>query len=212
MLQAKLGRQQLSFTWKDIPAGSTAVKKNLSRRRPANPRRLEKKRISSLQPGTLSTFQPKAAHTAPTAPLFLHHTRIDKYAIEKVGINGQWRNKLFFIVIHRFSLVKAAMNNPGLCKSRINCLTGFDQCAKVLSKRIYDSKLGNEKNIGCLIVNYKTRRRSDTLKGSQRMGEGRIFLKTCRASLFNDDLSNEPNFCWIHLAVPLISRQTVKSS
>jgi hypothetical protein len=102
------------------------------------------------------------------------------------------------------------MNNPGLCKSRINCLTGFDQCAKVLSKRIYDSKLGNEKNIGCLIVNYKTRRRSDTLKGSQRMGEGRIFLKTCRASLFNDDLSNEPNFCWIHLAVPLISRKTVK--
>ncbi len=31
--------------------------------------------------------------------------------------------------------------------------------------------------------------------------EGRlIFLKTFRASLFNDDLSNEPNFGRIHLA------------
>ena len=59
VLQTKRGRQQLSFTCRDIPAGSTAVSKNLSRRRPANPRRLEKKRISSLQPGTLSTFQPK---------------------------------------------------------------------------------------------------------------------------------------------------------
>ncbi len=32
------------------------------------------------------------------------------------------------------------------------------------------------------------------------MGGGRIFLKTFRASLFNDDLSNEPNFGRIHLA------------
>ncbi len=32
------------------------------------------------------------------------------------------------------------------------------------------------------------------------MGGGRIFLKTYRASLFNEDLSNEPNFGWIHLA------------
>jgi hypothetical protein len=45
------------------------------------------------------------------------------------------------------------------------------------------------------IVNYKTRiRRSNTLKGSQRMGDGQICLKTFRASLFNDALSNEPNF------------------
>jgi len=34
----------------------------------------------------------------------------------------------------------------------------------------------------------------------QRTGGGRIFLKTFRASLFNDDLSNEPNFGQIHLA------------
>jgi hypothetical protein len=35
-----------------------------------------------------------------------------------------------------------------------------------------------------------------TLKGSQRMGSRRIFLKKTEASLFNDDLSNEPNFGW----------------
>jgi hypothetical protein len=55
--------------------------------------------------------------------------------------------------------------------------------------------------IGCLIVNYKTKRRFDTLKGSQRMGDRRIFLKTFHSSLFNDDLTNEePNFGRIHLA------------
>jgi hypothetical protein len=44
VLQTKRGSQQLSFTCRDIPAGFTAVNKNLSRRRPANPRRFEKKR------------------------------------------------------------------------------------------------------------------------------------------------------------------------
>jgi hypothetical protein len=83
------------------------------------------------------------AHTAQTVPVVLHHTGIDKYAMKKLGINGQWRNKLLLIVIHRFSLVKAAMNAPHLCKSHKNCLSGFDQCAMVLSKRIYDSKLEN---------------------------------------------------------------------
>jgi hypothetical protein len=52
------------------------------------------------------------AHTDPPAPLVSHCTRIDKCAMEKFCINGQLRNKLFFIVIHRFSLVKAAMNAP----------------------------------------------------------------------------------------------------
>jgi len=32
------------------------------------------------------------------------------------------------------------------------------------------------------------------------MGGGRIFLKNHRASLFNEDLSNEHDFCRIHLA------------
>jgi len=39
-----------------------------------------------------------------------------------------------------------------------------------------------------------------TLKGSQRIADGQIFLKTLRASLFNDDHSIEPNFGRIHLA------------
>jgi hypothetical protein len=69
------------------------------------------------------------AHTAPTAPLVLHRTRIKKYATKKFIINGQWRNKLFLIVINRFPLVKAAMNAPRVCKSRKNCLTIIDQCA-----------------------------------------------------------------------------------
>jgi hypothetical protein len=38
------------------------------------------------------------------------------------------------------------------------------------------------------------------LKGSQRMGGGQIFLKTFRASLFTEDLSDEPNFSRIHIA------------
>jgi hypothetical protein len=59
------------------------------------------------------------AHTALTAPLVLHRTRIDeKGAMKKLGINCQLRNKLFLIVIHRFSLVNAAMNAPRLCKLR----------------------------------------------------------------------------------------------
>jgi hypothetical protein len=57
-------------------------------------------------------------HAALTAPLVLHHTSIDKCAMKKFGINGQLRNKLFLIVIHRFSLVKAAMNAPRICKMR----------------------------------------------------------------------------------------------
>jgi hypothetical protein len=49
-------------------------------------------------------------HTALTAPLILHRIRLDKCAMKKFGVYGQLRNKLFLIVIQRFSLVKAAMN------------------------------------------------------------------------------------------------------
>jgi hypothetical protein len=87
------------------------------------------------------------ARTALTAPLLLHCTTIGKYAMKKFGINGQCQNKKFLIVSHRFSLLKAAMNVPHLCKLRINCLTGFDQCAMMLSNGIYDSKLQNEKTL-----------------------------------------------------------------
>jgi hypothetical protein len=42
------------------------------------------------------------AHTALTSRLVFHRTRLDKCAMKK--FNGQLRNKLFLIVIHRFSL------------------------------------------------------------------------------------------------------------
>ncbi len=38
------------------------------------------------------------------------------------------------------------------------------------------------------------------LDGAARWGDGRIFPKNRRASSFNKDLSNEPNFGRIHLA------------
>ncbi len=43
-------------------------------------------------------------------------------------------------------------------------------------------------------------RNAVALQGFHRMGDGRIFSKNLRASLFNDDLSNEPNFGRIHLS------------
>jgi hypothetical protein len=58
------------------------------------------------------------AHTALTAPLVLHHTRIYKRAKKKIIFNGQRRNKHFFIVIYHFSLVKGTMNAARLCKLR----------------------------------------------------------------------------------------------
>jgi hypothetical protein len=36
--------------------------------------------------------------------------------MKKFGINGQLRNKLFFIVIYHSSLVKGAMNAARICK------------------------------------------------------------------------------------------------
>jgi hypothetical protein len=74
----------------------------------------------------------RKAHTAPIASLVLHRTRIEKYATKKFIINGQWRNKLFFIVINRSSLEKDTMNAPRVCKLRKNCLTVIDQCEIVL--------------------------------------------------------------------------------
>ncbi len=65
--------------------------------------------------------------------------------MKKFGINGQLPNKLFLIVIHRFSLAKAVMNAPCICKMRNG-------------------------------VKLK-RRRSKTLKDSQRTGGGADFSK-----------------------------------
>jgi hypothetical protein len=40
----------------------------------------------------------------------------------------------FFIDIHRFSLVKAAMNAPRLCKLRKDCFNGTGHVAMELAK------------------------------------------------------------------------------
>jgi hypothetical protein len=57
-------------------------------------------------------------HTALTVPLGLLRKMIDKCAMINFCINSQLRNKLFWIVNHRFSLVKAAVNAPRICKMR----------------------------------------------------------------------------------------------
>jgi hypothetical protein len=56
-----------------------------------------------------------------------------------------------------------------------------------LSKLFYNCKLKNKEALSYF-------------KGLSEDGGGRILLKTFRASLFNEDLSNEPNFGGIHLA------------
>jgi hypothetical protein len=58
------------------------------------------------------------AHTALTAPLVLHHTRIYKCAMKKFSFNGQMRNEPFLIVIYHSSLVRGAMNAARVCKLR----------------------------------------------------------------------------------------------
>jgi hypothetical protein len=58
------------------------------------------------------------AHSALTAPLVLHHTRIYKSAMKKSGFNSQMRNEPFLIVIYHSSRVKGAMNAARLCKLR----------------------------------------------------------------------------------------------
>jgi hypothetical protein len=40
---------------------------------------------------------------------------------------------------------------------------------------------------------------TESLKGSHRMDDGRIFLKNLSDTSFNKDLLNEPNFGLIHL-------------
>jgi hypothetical protein len=55
--------------------------------------------------------------------------------------------------------------------------------------------------IECKMGNYGTVRDGAlALKGSHSMGDGRIFLKSLSDASFNEDLWNEPNLDWIHLA------------
>ncbi len=138
------------------------------------------------------------AHSALTAPLVLHHTRIYKCAMKKFGFNSHMRNEPFLIVIYHSSLVKGAM------------LRAFVNCTMVLKKRLsffYFQWPKVDQMCNEYLRSYlnwwhnwqlKNRRRSHSLKGSHSMGDGRIFLKTHRDASFNKDLSNEPNFDRIH--------------
>jgi hypothetical protein len=71
------------------------------------------------------------AHTALTAPLVLHHTRIYKRAMKKIIFNGQLRNKHFLIVIYHSSLVKATMNAALVCKMhKTPSMSSFFNCQR----------------------------------------------------------------------------------
>jgi hypothetical protein len=65
------------------------------------------------------------AHTALTAPLVLHHTRIYKRGMKKIIINGRMGNTHFLIVIYHSSLVKATMN-------AVNCAMMLKKCLDFL--------------------------------------------------------------------------------
>jgi hypothetical protein len=117
---------------------------------------------------------------------------------KKIIINGQLRNKHFFIVMYHSSLVEPLW-----------MLRAFVKCAMVLAKRpqclIFSTVTGGmnilRSYLNCsTIVNWKTRKRTNNLKGSRRMGGGRIFLKSLCDTSFNKDPSNESNFGRIHLA------------
>jgi hypothetical protein len=92
------------------------------------------------------------------------------------------------------------MNAPSVCKLRKNCLTIIDQCAMVLKTpqflnflinifQVHNEIITAPIYIVCLIVNSKTRRRSYILKSSQRMGDGRIFLKNLPPLVTTDRMS-----------------------
>ncbi len=141
-------------------------------------------------------------HSALTAPLVLHHTRIYKCAMKKIIYNGKMQNKHFLIVIYHSSLVKGAMNAVRVCKS----------CSGVKKNASISSFFNGQRWTKCAVnilrsyLNWwhnwqlKSRRRSHPLKGSHSMGDGRILLKTCRDVSFNKVLWNEPTFGRIHLA------------
>ncbi len=144
------------------------------------------------------------AHIALTAALVLHHTRIYKRAMKKIIFNDQMRNIYFLIVIYHSSLVKAGVNAARVCK-----LPNGQWCWKNASiSSFFKGQRWTKCAMNILrsylncytIVNWKTRKHTNTLKGSRRMGGGRIFLKSLRDISFYKDLSNEPNFGRIHLA------------
>jgi hypothetical protein len=93
------------------------------------------------------------------------------------------------------------MKAPCICKLRKNCHSGIYQCAMVLSKHFNFFILigafmivncGMKKNI--FQVRNEFHRLHLNWLPNRKEGGWADFLKTFRASLFNDDLSYEPNF------------------
>ncbi len=133
------------------------------------------------------------AHTALTAPLVLHHTRIYKCAMKKIIFNGQMWNELFLIVIYHSSVVKGAMNAASVWKLR----NGVKKTPKFL---LFQGPKVNQVRMNILrsYLNWwhnwqlKNRRRNHTLKGSHSMGDRRTFLKTHHDVSFHKVLWNEP--------------------
>jgi hypothetical protein len=85
------------------------------------------------------------AHTALTAPLVLHHTRIYKCAMKKFCFNGQMRNEPFLIVIYHSTMVKGAVNAARVCKLR----TGVK---KTLIFLLFSQAKGGTKTIAHLSI------------------------------------------------------------
>ena len=127
------------------------------------------------------------SHSALTAPLVLHHTRIYKFAMKKIIFNGQMQNEFFFIVIYHSSLVKGAMNAARLCKLR-------NGVKKHLNFFYFQWKKVNQVHSEYLrsYLNWphnwqlKSTRRSHTLKGSHEIRDGRILLKHPRDNSFKE--------------------------
>ncbi len=85
------------------------------------------------------------AHSALTAPLVLHHTRIYKCAMKKFCFNCQMRNEPFLFVIYHSSLVNGAMNAARVCKLR----NGVKKRLKFL---IFSQAKGGTKTIAHLSI------------------------------------------------------------
>ncbi len=119
-----------------------------------------------------------------------------------------------------FSTAKGGTKTIAQC-TLVSC--GGVEFLKLIYRRIYNRKSQNKKNqskcainihrrhLCCCIIGYlKTSRRSNTLKGSQRMGGGLIFLKAfCELSLmttYQMSLISVGSSLW---TVPLRSRLKV---
>ncbi len=142
------------------------------------------------------------AHTAPTAPLVLHRIRIHECAMKKFGINGQMRDKLFMIIIFRFSLVKAAMAAACVCKlsNGVNLNFFFFQLPIGRTKTIAHFSFAERSSFWSLYRRiYDCKLRYNFFLSKCAMNILHSYLNCCIIGNY-EDLSNEPNFSWIHLA------------